>query len=373
MNPSLHIVCLDAPAPPDYGGAIDMYYSIEALLNAGVAVHLHYFRYREGRDAGPLAARCASVQAYRRATGLRGVHPNRPYTVHSRTSRALVENLNRDHLPVLLHGLHCTGILSRLQPAGRPIFLRMHNNEAAYYQMLAGQETTARKKIFFQREARLLHHWQQSLANDLPVWSLSPADTEQLTVQYGWTRIQFLPCFIPWQNVEGKAGWGNFCLYHGNLSVPENEKAARWLITEIFKDAGIPLVVAGYRPSQALRELVAKHPLVQLVENPDPTAMDQLVAEAHLHVLPSFSNTGVKLKLLHALFRGRHCLTFGAEAAGTGQAQGFGTAQEAGAFRDAVHQYMNRPFTEGDRAARKYLEVLYDRKKNAALIKNWIS
>jgi ribosomal protein L17 len=32
------------------------------------------------------------------------------------------------------------------------------------------------------------------------------------------------------------------------------------------------------------------------------------VKNAHINVLPSFQSTGIKLKLLFALFQGRHCL-----------------------------------------------------------------
>ena len=50
MKPAaLHIICLDAPSPPNYGGAIDMYYKIRALALAGTRIILHYFAYREGR------------------------------------------------------------------------------------------------------------------------------------------------------------------------------------------------------------------------------------------------------------------------------------------------------------------------------------
>ena len=50
MNEPIHIVCLDAPAPPDYGGAIDMYYTIIALAKTGRKPILHYFEYGEKKE-----------------------------------------------------------------------------------------------------------------------------------------------------------------------------------------------------------------------------------------------------------------------------------------------------------------------------------
>ena len=35
------------PSPPNYGGAIDMYYTIRALFDLGVQINLHVFTYSE--------------------------------------------------------------------------------------------------------------------------------------------------------------------------------------------------------------------------------------------------------------------------------------------------------------------------------------
>ena len=41
----LHIISFTIPYPPNYGGAIDVFYKIKALHSAGVKVHLHCFSY----------------------------------------------------------------------------------------------------------------------------------------------------------------------------------------------------------------------------------------------------------------------------------------------------------------------------------------
>ncbi|HZI00495.1 MAG TPA: mannosyltransferase, partial [Flavisolibacter sp.] len=66
MSDQLHIVCLDAPAPPDYGGAIDIYYKIKALAGIGKKIILHYFDYKPGRSAGDLDSICVEVNTYSR-------------------------------------------------------------------------------------------------------------------------------------------------------------------------------------------------------------------------------------------------------------------------------------------------------------------
>ncbi len=37
--------------------------------------------------------------------------------------------------------------------------------------------------------------------------------------------------------------------------------------------------------------------------------MDELIKKAHIHLLPSYNKTGIKIKLLHALFMGRFVVT----------------------------------------------------------------
>ena len=46
--------------------------------------------------------------------------------------------------------------------------------------------------------------------------------------------------------------------------------------------------------------------------------MQDLIGKAHINVLPSFNATGIKLKLVNALFNGRHCLVNEATAEGSG-------------------------------------------------------
>ncbi len=46
--------------------------------------------------------------------------------------------------------------------------------------------------------------------------------------------------------------------------------------------------------------------------------MEELIKNAHIHLLPSFNATGIKIKLLNALFNGRFIITNDASVEGTG-------------------------------------------------------
>ncbi|HEX8313555.1 MAG TPA: mannosyltransferase, partial [Flavisolibacter sp.] len=136
MTDHLHIVCLDAPSPPDYGGAIDMYYKIKALAETGRKIILHYFDYNPTRDTKGLETICYAVHAYKRKSFFRSPPLSRPFIVQSRINKDLIKRLNEDDAPILLEGLHCAGLIPHLKHQQR-VVLRMHNNEAAYYHHLA--------------------------------------------------------------------------------------------------------------------------------------------------------------------------------------------------------------------------------------------
>ena len=122
MNDFVHIVCLDAPAPPDYGGAIDMYYKITSLAATGKKVILHYFNYNPQRNVGDLKNYCHSIYSYSRKKAIQSLSTLQPYIVTSRINQKLIERLNKDQYPVILEGIHCSGIIPYLKKY-RKIFL----------------------------------------------------------------------------------------------------------------------------------------------------------------------------------------------------------------------------------------------------------
>jgi hypothetical protein len=107
-------------------------------------------------------------------------------------------------------------------------------------------------------------------------------------------------------------------LYHGNLSVPENEEAVEWLLQHLEADPDFPMIIAGKKPKAALKASIEQKPGFRLMENPDASQMEELIRSAQLHILPAFQSTGVKLKLLRSLFCGRFVLSNPAMLEGTG-------------------------------------------------------
>jgi glycosyl transferase family 1 len=370
----LHIVCFDVPWPPDYGGAIDMMSRIESLHRLGVKIHLHYFSYNERGKPPELEKYCEQIKVYERKTGWKGFSFSMPYIVRSRINDELIRELQKDNFPLLLEGLHCTGVLTYLGQ-DRKIVVRMHNDEAIYYKELANYSSDLLKKTYYAFESKLLEKYSRHLSQHCTYACISKIDATRLNQNTVLKNAIFLPAFPNIQSVTCQEGVGNFCLYHGNLGVVENEKAATWLIEKVFNQMNYPFVIAGKNPSPRLRKLVEKFNHGKLESNPTQTRMNELISNAQINVLPLLSklSTGIRLKLLHALFQGRHCVATPQMVEGTGLEAACHIGKNETAFASVISQLFHSPFTDEEISLRKkLLESDYNNEKNARRLIEWL-
>lgn len=342
-----------------------MFYKMRALYEAGVRIHLHYYSYNERGNPNELNQFCESIHVYERKTGRRGFSLHRPYIVASRMQAELVRRLNSDDHPVLLEGLHCTGMLDEINIHNRKVVVRLHNEESVYYRQQAPLTNNLFHKYYFRHESKLLAKYENALPQDCNYACITETDVNSFREKHGLKNVFLLPAFTPYQEVNSKEGIGNFCLYHGNLSVPENEKAASFLLTHVFSRIKVPLVVAGKDPSKRLQKLGHLCQHTCLVSNPSSEEINDLIQKAHINILPSFTTTGIKIKLLHALFEGRHCITNDAMVEGTGLEPACHTANSAQALAAIVMQLHHQPFNDEEiRLRQKLFGERYSNAKN---------
>ena len=346
----LHIVSFNVPWPADYGGVIDVYYRIKALWASGVKIHLHCYTYGRGK-AEELERICEEVCYYERATGMKSQLSRKPYIVRSRQSEALIERLKQDDYPILLEGLHNGYVLERLKGSGRRIMVRAHNVEHEYYQELAQAEKNAWKRWFFNMESRKLRRYEPVLKEATAVLAISEKDASHFK-EIGCKDVRVVPPSHGHSQVTSLLGRGEYVLYHGNLSVPENEVAALYLLKEVFNDSPYRLTIAGRNPSEVLRREIEKNTNVTLVANPDDDTMHKLLQNAHVNLLVTGQATGVKLKLMNALYEGRHCLVNSNMVAGTGLERACTVANTAEELREALDRLVRLEFDEVERNRR---------------------
>ncbi len=314
----LHIISFDVPFPANYGGVIDVFYKLKALHAKGIKIHLHCFEYGRA-EALILESICERVYYYKRKMSKQFLLNALPFVVVTRSSEKLMENLLRDKHPILFEGLHCCFHLNDERLKDRIKIVRTHNIEHDYYKNLAKVEKSAFKKIYFGMEAKKLKRFEKVLNKATHTVAISSEDAKQLSICY--KNVLHITAFHPNEEVKINEGLGQFCLYHGNLEVGENNEAALFLVKEIFSKINVPFIIAGRKPSSELKNEILKHKHIQLKANINTQDIDTLIKNAQINVLPTFQATGIKLKLLAALFNGRYCVVNSPMVANTGLEQ----------------------------------------------------
>ncbi|MEP7257620.1 MAG: glycosyltransferase [Flavitalea sp.] len=373
MDKILHIVSLDVPYPVNYGGLFDLFYKLEAMSQAGVRIHLHCFAHQKVHQQ-ELRKYCEQVFYYERKKGLKGFSLTLPYIVSSRISNELIERLLQNDHPIILEGIHSCYLLMDKRFFNRKIIVRLHNVEFRYYGQLFRHASWGIAKFYYLYESRLLKKMEAFVAERASL-IIAVTDRDMLIYRqlFKAKNIVHLPVFTGFKEVRAKEGVGCYCLYHGNLSVPENEKAATWLLRKVFKGITIPFLIAGKNPSDRLIREVKRYPNASLMANPGEEDMNDIIAKAQLHILPSFNTTGIKLKLLNALYNGRHCIVNDAAVEGTGFESACHIAGNANGFKSIIAQLYNRPFTDEEiRLRERLLSTVFNNQENAKRLIQWI-
>ncbi len=362
---TLHIICHDVPWPVNYGGVVDLFYKIKTLHEEGVRIKLHCFDYGRGKP-DHLNKYCEDVYYYERYRGLKAFSITQPYIVKSRANPLLLKNLLKDEHPIIMEGIHCTAFAKELLADGRKVILRLHNVEFLYYSRLFQSERNLFKKLYYLNESLFLRQYEQRLPPDLPIIAVSNNDAVFYREQLDKKSAGYLPVFIPYSAVKSPEGVGVYCLYHGNLSVAENEKAVLWLVNKVFSLAKVPFIIAGKDPSDKLVKKIKKNKNVSLVSNPSEDELNDLIANAQINVLPAFNNTGIKLKLINALYNGRHCVVNDEAVRGSGLEDACHVGTTSNAIASIITQLFHHPFSEEEINLRKrLLEPIFNNRQNA--------
>lgn len=368
MPKHIHLISFDNPYPPDYGGAIDVYYKILAFKNIGVDVTLHIYEYKR-TDRSVLEKFCKKVFYYHRPRNFRFQLSRLPFIVNTRRDQELLTDLLEDDVPIFFEGLHTTYFLDHPLLKGRKKIVRTHNIEHLYYSMLADRERNLPMKVYLSIEARRLKNFETVLSKADGLVAISETDERYFrTIN---PRTVLASAFHPFEEIRSKLGSGKFILYHGNLEVAENIEAAEFIIQKIMPELSVPLVIAGKNPSERLLDMAKLDPNINIIANPSDTEMNQLISDAQIHLLPTFQPTGLKLKLLYALFAGRHVIVSPEMVIGSDLNQLCHICRSKEDYRIKIGELMQQPFDEKILTARKeWLANRYSNRENILRIEN---
>lgn len=346
----IHIVSFDIPCPVNYGGVIDVFFKLKALAERGFKVHMHCFEYGRERSER-LESLCETTRYYKRDMSFSNFFNKKPYIVTSRVSEELIQDLLNDDYPIILEGLHTCGVLLDPRMQDRKIFVRTHNVEHDYYQYLAETEKNLRKKMFLKMESRKLRRFEPILSKATGILAISNKDYEYFKQKYD--NVYLIPAYAGFNKVDVLEGQGDFVLYHGKLDISENYHAAEFLIKEVFKGTDIKLKIAGMNPPRYLVKLIDNEPNIELVVNPEDDTLQELIRNAQINILVTAQSTGLKLKLLNALFNGRYCVVNDKMVEGLDIHDLCVVANTAVEMKTVVADLMAKPFVEEQVEIRK--------------------
>lgn len=354
---TIHLVSLNIPYPPDYGGMIDIYYKIKALSEAGFHIILHAFKYNRD-ERNELNSLCSEVHYYERKTGFIQNLSRLPYIVYSRRSEALITNLLKDEYPVIFEGLHSCYHLRDPRLKNRVKVVRTHNIEHYYYRALARTVSNPLRKLYFYVEAMKLKKAQERLKFADCIAAISPQDMEYF--QKRFQNVVLLNPFHSNTGLNSKTGKGSYLLYHANLSVYENIHALEHLVKNVFNHIDFPIIVAGKAPSQKVLELCSSGSQVTLVRDPGKEEMDRLIRDAQAIILYTEQATGIKLKLIDSLYMGRFCIVNPKMTEGTGLEKSCIVAEDPGEMVEMIKKILSSEFSEERISERSQLLKEFD-------------
>ena len=306
MSRTLHIVSFDYPYPPNYGGIIDVFYKLQALRHAGINIILHYFA-DEKHDEAALNALCQQVYYYPKTSVLNtGIFSDTPLRMFLRSDKNVLKNLLLDNHPVLFEGLHSSFVAKCPELEGRIMYLRCHNAEAEYAANMVQTEQSFIRRRTFEVEARRTAEFEKNLQHFTGLFVLTENDRDYFANANN--NVQLLPVFHQDAGIEEPENLGNYVLFHGNLSISENEATARWIIDQIaprFWDFNF--IIAGKDPdSKLMHDCDLQN--VTCIANPSQDKMNDLIRDSQIILLKTAVPSGIKLKLIDSLAKGRHII-----------------------------------------------------------------
>ena len=353
-NKELHIVSFNIPYPPNYGGIIDIFYKIKALSQLGIDIYLHCFEYDRPQQK-ELETYCKKVYYYPRSSVLKSLFSRVPFIIKNRENNTLTNRLKEHAAPILFEGLHSTFPLTTTVFKVKT-FVRTHNIEHDYFKGLAKSESNVLKKCFYLLEARKLKNYERILHNVDGIFTIAPYEHRYFSNKYG--KSSYIPAFHNAIHSSHKNSKGAFVLYHGDLRVADNIKAASFLI-EVYKNTPYTLCIASSTKA-SICHAIDRYKNIVFENIATQEDLELLFEQAHINTLITFQKTGIKLKLLHALYKGKFIIANTKMSADTGLENACELANTKEEILAKTELLFTQKFTRSHRLERKELLKAFD-------------
>jgi len=235
------------------------------------------------------------------------------------------------------------------------IILHEHNCEYLIWKRYADIETNLIKKIALLNQAHRIKKYEQQICKQSTVILAAPNDTDEL-VKIGANPNKFLETyhlgddsFLQEPNLQFEQASNNL-LYIGTLSWEANIDGLLWFYKEIWplvkhQHPTVKLYIIGKHADERIKTIAAEDDQIILtgfIEDVEPYFIENKV-----FIAPLRFGSGIKVKIVNALYRGIPCVTtsIGTEGLKTMDEEHIFIKDNAKDYAAAIHQLFTNKTT----------------------------
>ncbi len=210
-----------------------------------------------------------------------------------------------------------------------PWILRAHNMEHLIWERTLQSATLSPKKLFTRWQTARLKKWEMQALHGAKVWAISLEDAA-FCHSAGAAHTRVIPCTFEIEGPWTYSGATNRGMYHlGALDWWPNIQGMRWYVEHVAPRVDHPLTVISKQwPTSLPKSVNLNH--MQGLEG-------GFSFEAHgIFIAPILSGSGMRIKLLEAMARGKAIVTTSIGVEGLENAPGISIANSPEAFAQAI-------------------------------------
>lgn len=349
----------DCPYPPTNGIRSDIWHRLVAMSKLGHSVHVVITTrgsVPDERELAEIRKFADRVDLVRREITIGALFARQPILVATNGSlkRVLLEE---EYDLALADSELLAPIFDNPRLRAKLRVVRVHNDEARYYQTLARAEERPFWKAFFALESLRFQRSSPGLFDKVDgLWFISKAERDRVALRSSdlGAKSFWLPPAI---DLCAGRGWPSpkaetrEVLIVGGLKGPLNREGIRWYIKDVHPilrhDDAYRLTIAGSTGgSENARRFAAGIAGTERCEvHVDCSDLSPLYSRASVVVNPMQSGAGVKLKTVHAVLEGCPLVTtaVGAEGSGLRNREHIRIEDDPARFAAAIRDIFDNP------------------------------
>lgn len=214
-----------------------------------------------------------------------------------------------------------------------PWVLRTHNVEFQIWNRTLKHMRWSPKKWFIKWQSRRLEIWERQMIQGTHIWAISEEDAIEMSF-IGAKSTTVFPCTFDHLNQWHESGASGKAIYHlGALDWLPNIQGLQWYIEKVH-----PLVKAEVTVVSRTWPSTLERP-ISIIHEPDLQGRFSF-SDHGIFIAPILSGSGMRIKLLEAMARGKAIVTTGIGAEGLNGAQGVFVADSPEVFAQAIIQFV---------------------------------